>query len=446
MNPERDATMTDEERRPPRRRDLDQQAIQILRENEWGDYTLPTKGLYPYQWNWDSMFVALGFSEIDLDRAWTEVESLFQGQWSNGMAAHIVFRRDDPSYFPGPTVWGSTHSVPTSGCSQPPVAATVVRDLYEKDPAAGRPRLEAMFPKLMAWHRWFHTKRIVSGGAAIAVTHPWESGRDNSPDWDAAIANVDPTGIQPYQRKDLSHVDAAMRPTSFEYDRYVKLVEYGRACGWDHTHITREGPFAVADPGITFILMRADRDLRYLAEVLKKYAAVREIDKWLLQARPAARYLWNEEIGAYAARDLRTGIKADGVSSVAFLSYYAGLTSSRRDARLQKTLDRILASAPYGIPSFDPAHAKFDARRYWRGPSWAIINYLVARGLAEFGFERKANLIRMATREAIMKSGFHEYFDPMTGAGCGGGKFTWTAAIWLAWASPKMDGLGANGG
>jgi hypothetical protein len=429
----------DDEAVAPRPIDLDQKAIQILRENEWGDYTLPTKGLYPYQWNWDSMFVALGFSEIDLDRGWTEVESLFQGQWANGMAAHIVFRRDDPSYFPGPSIWQSKHSVPTSGCSQPPVAATVVRDLYEKDPVLGAERLAEIFPKLMSWHRWFHTMRVTSGGTAIAVTHPWESGRDNSPDWDVALARVDPTGIAPYQRKDTSHVDPTMRPTSFEYDRYLKLVEFGRDCGWDHTHITREGPFAVADPGITFILMRADRDLRYLAEVLKKHAAVREIEKWLHHARPAARYLWNEEIGAYAARDLRTDERADGVSSVAFLSYYAGLTSSRRDAKLQKTLDRILESAPFGIPSFDPSHAKFDAKRYWRGPSWAIINYLVARGLSEFGFERKADRIRQATRAAIQKSGFHEYFNPLTGEGYGGANFTWTAAIWLAWASPKTD-------
>ena len=185
--------------------------------------------------------------------------------------------------------------------------------------------------------------------------------------------------------------------------------------------------------------MRADRDLRFLAEVLKKHAAVREIDGWLQHARMAARYLWNDDIGAYTARDLRTGEKADGVSSVAFLSYYAGIASSRRDAKLQRTLDRILDSSPFGIPSFDPAHPKFDSRRYWRGPSWAIINYLVARGLAEFGFERKAERIRMMTRDAIKLSGFSEYFDPITGAGYGGKRFTWTAAIWLAWASPKTD-------
>ncbi len=419
--------------------DLDQRAIAILRENEWGDYTLPTRGLYPYQWNWDSMFVALGFSEFDLNRAWTEVETLFEGQWNNGMAAHIVFRKDDPNYFPGPMVWGSGQNPPTSGCSQPPVAATVVRDLYEKDPENGRDRLKALFPKLMAWHRWFHTKRVISGGAAIAVTHPWESGRDNSPDWDAALENVDPSGVTPYTRRDTGHVDASMRPTNEEYDRYLKLVEYGRDTGWDHAQITREGPFAVADPGVTFILMRADRDLKALAKAIGAEDSAHEIDTWLYHAEESADFLWSEALGAYAARDLRTGAHAVGVSSVAFLSYYAGIAVPRRDAKLQATLRRILDSSTYSIPSFDPEHPRFDSKRYWRGPVWAIINYIVARGLAEYGFEREATRIRMDTRSVIRESGFYEYFDPIVGTGAGGNQFAWTAAIWLAWASPMTD-------
>lgn len=420
--------------------ELDRQALSILRQNEWGGYTLPTRGLYPYQWNWDSMFVALGFAEFDLDRAWTEVDTLFQGQWANGMAAHIVFRKDDPSYFPGPSIWGGDGGqLPTSGCSQPPVASTVVRDLYERNPTAGRSYLEELFPKLMAWHRWFHTMRVISGGAAIAVTHPWESGRDNSPDWDAALANVDPTGIAPYTRRDTGHVDAAMRPTTAEYDRYLKLVEYGRATGWDHAHITREGPFAVADPGVTFILMRADRDLKALALILDKQDSAKEIETWLYHAEEAADYLWSDELGAYAARDLRTGLSATGVSSVAFLSYYGGMPVSRRDAKLQKTLQRILKAAPYSLPSFDPAHQRFDSRRYWRGPAWAVVNYLVSRGLAEYGFEAKSDRIRLDTRRMIEKSGFFEYFDPLSGAGAGGDNFAWTAAMWLCWASPTTD-------
>lgn len=418
---------------------LDQHAIQILRENDWGGYTLPSKGLYPYQWNWDSMFVALGFSEIDLDRAWTEVESLFEGQWGNGMAAHIVFRRDMPGYFPGPAVWQSNHYPPTSGLSQPPVAATVVRDLFEKDRDFGIDRLRALFPKLIKWHRWFHTKRVISGGKAIAVTHPWESGRDNSPDWDAALSRVDPSGVTPYQRRDLAHVDAAMRPTDADYDRYMKLVEFGRDCSWDHTHITREGPFAVADPGITFILMRADRDLKALARHLRYRDSLYEIESWLRGADQTSDDLWCESLGAYAARDLRTGEFAEGISSVAFLSFYAGLLNPQRDARLLAHLRRFLDRVRFGLPSFDPDHPKFEPRRYWRGPSWAIVNYLIARGLTDVGLLDEAQEIRNHTQRMISGSGFFEYFDPRDGSGAGGRDFTWTAAIWLAWASPMVS-------
>lgn len=419
--------------------DLDQEAIRILRHNEWGDYTLPAKGLYPYQWNWDSMFVALGFAEFDLDRAWTEVESLFQGQWRNGMAAHIVFRKWKPTYFPGPNVWATGHHPHTSGVSQPPVAATVVRDLYERDPALGRERLEALFPKLMAWHRWWHTMRVISGVASIAVTHPWESGRDNSPDWDDALRDVDATGVSPYTRRDLDHVDPSMRPTNAEYDRYIKLVEYGRETGWDHAQITREGPFAVADPGITFILMRANLDLLTMAERLGRREAASEIRSWRTRNHEAAAYLWSDRLKAFCARNLRTRVFAEGVSSVAFLAWYARLKDPTRLIALRHTLHRILDSAPYSVPSFDPEHPKFDARRYWRGPTWAVINYLIARGLAEHGMSDEADRIRTDTRRMIRQSGFFEYFDPLTGEGAGGSHFTWTAAIWLAWASPKVD-------
>lgn len=420
--------------------DLEKEAIRILRENEWGGYTLPTKGLYPYQWNWDSMFVALGFSEIDLDRAWTEVESLFAGQWENGMAAHIVFRQKAPSYFPGPDVWRAGEGIPTSGCSQPPVAATVVRELFQRDPVLGKPRLKELFPKLMAWHRWFHTMRVVSGGGAIAVTHPWESGRDNSPDWDDALANVDPSGVSPYVRRDIDHVDSSMRPTKGDYDRYIKLVEWGRDRGWDHANITREGPFAVADPGITFILMRADSDLKFLAQSLGISGAVLEIENWEIKRYEAANYLWSDELEAYVARDMRTNKRAAGVSSVAFLAFYAGWTERTRDERLIKTLRRFLEGAPFGVPSFDPGHKLFDPKRYWRGPSWAIVNYLIARGLSEQGFDAESKRIRADTQAMIEKSGFFEYFNPLDGAGAGGNNFTWTAAIWLAWASPMVDG------
>jgi hypothetical protein len=66
--------------------DLRQQAIEILRANDRGGYIVPTAtGLYPAQWNWDSCLVALGLAQFDEPRAVVEIETLFGGQWPDGM-------------------------------------------------------------------------------------------------------------------------------------------------------------------------------------------------------------------------------------------------------------------------------------------------------------------------------------------------------------------------
>lgn len=56
------------------------------------------------------------------------------------------------------------------------------------------------------------TARDPEGRGLVATLHPWESGMDNSPMWDEALAAVPVDAIPPYVRKDLGHVDSAMRP------------------------------------------------------------------------------------------------------------------------------------------------------------------------------------------------------------------------------------------
>lgn len=421
-------------------RDLDQQAIGILRANDRGRFTVPTPRLYPYQWNWDSAFAALGFSGFDLDRAWGEIEALFESQWPNGMVPHIIFRREDPDYFPGPSMWGTTTSPPTSGHSQPPVAATMVRALYEKDTGAENARrARALFPKLLLWHRWFHTARDPDGLGVIAVVHPWESGRDNSPDWDAAMARVAPTTDKTYQRRDTGHIDPAMRPTQSDYDRYLGIVEFGRACGWDPERLHRDGPFFVADPGVTLVLLRSDRDLLALADALGEAGAKAEIARWIERAEAGVALLWNNDAEGYTARDLRTGEPAAHLSSVAFLAWYAGLRDDDRMDALAASLRRFLNAVPFGVASFDPEAKEFDPQRYWRGPVWCVVNYLIARGLSEAGLADLAERVMGDSRRLIEQSGFFEFYNPLSGAGAGGADFTWTAATWLAWASPSRS-------
>lgn len=413
---------------------LDEDARGILRQNDRGGFTIPTSGLYPFQWNWDSVFAAWGFSTFDLPRAWAEIEALFEGQLPSGMVPHIIFRKDDSDYFPGPGVWGcDLGAFSSSGITQPPVAATFIRKLYEQDPALGRPILETLVPKLYAWHQWFMDWRCSDDGA-IFVTHPWESGRDNSPDWDSSMAALEPGDVGPYTRRDTSHVDPSMRPTKAEYDRYLYLVQRGRKLGWDDAAMAEAPEFQVAEPGISFILLRANRDLAALCDAVGRDAS--DVNAWTARIETGCKTLWNDEIGGYDAVNLLTGARSGALSSVAFLCWYAGMP----DARMQAPLTRVLSDVAFPVPSLVPQDARFDSLRYWRGPTWGFVNSMIGLGLAESGLTSEAETLRQRTAEVIRKGGFAEYFDPITGAPAGGDSFTWTAAIWLAWVRAGSEG------
>lgn len=95
------------------------------------------------------------------------------------------------------------------------------------------------------------------------------------------------------------------------------------------------------------------------------------------------------------------------------------------------------------LPSWDPDHPMFEKQRYWCGPLWPQMNYIVSAGLAEQGEQELAEKIRRDLGTVIEQSGFFECFDPITGDGCLGTEFSWTAAIWLASVSPHHRAVAA---
>ncbi|MCA1654080.1 MAG: trehalase family glycosidase [Sphingomicrobium sp.] len=420
--------------------DLDGRARAILRANDRAGYTVPNGQVYPFQWNWDSAFVALGFDGFDRDRAWTELETLFRAQWEDGFLPHIVFWQDDPGYFPGPSVWAAGRTPATSGITQPPVAATTLRSLWNSAQSAGesdlyRPRLEALFPRLMAWHRWFRDVRDPDRRGVVMTVHPWETGRDNSPEWDVPGEPIDISNVGDYVRRDTSHLDAKERPTKLEYDRYLALVQFGRALGWDHRAIAAASPFRVADVGMSMILLRANRDLLALAEELGRTAEAAELRELVARAEAGIDWLWDGEKHCWCSRDLLTGRFSGFVTSASFLSFYAGLHGPDKDAAMLTHFERIGDRVRYLMPSLDPDEPGFQMVRYWRGPVWAVVNYMIGTGLDECGYSAQARRMRADTLALIEHSGFQEAYSPVDASASGGGDFSWTAAIWLAWSS-----------
>jgi len=414
---------------------LDARARAILEHNDRGGYTVPTNGLYPFQWNWDSALVALGFATFDMNRAFAEIETLMQAQWADGMVPHIVFWKDDAGYFPGHDQWGSTTTPPTSGITQPPVAATIVKRVF--DVSGDRARAVALIGALDRWHQWFADARSDEASGVVAIIHPWESGRDNLPDWDRPLSFVDTSDVEPYQRRDTQHVHADQRPLKEEYDKYMALVGFGRSNDWDSAIIARDNPFWVADVGLNSILLRAEHDLAALAETLGEDDVARRARARATRLATGLETLWNPDLGGYVSLDLRRQERATTLSAGMFLPLYGGGVTRDRAVELVEKLQRWRARVDYLVPSYDPAEEQFDPIRYWRGPVWAVVNWMIAQGLYDNGFADLADTVRSDTARLIAGAGFYESFDPVSGQGCGGWDFSWTAAMWLAWASPN---------
>ena len=419
--------------------DLDEQARSILKKNDRGGFTIPTARLYPFQWNWDSAFIALGIATMDNERAWQELEMLVEGQAMDGMIPSIIFRNDDDDYFPGPRVWQTNNGqINGTGISQPPVLASVVKKLAQSQGSEGLERARRLFPAMLKWHQWWHEYRTPEGLDVVCTVHPWETGRDNCPDWKIGLQNMqtDPD-LEPYQRRDIQHANPAERPSQEEYDKYISIVKFGRDHGWDQKVLTNQGPFLMADPGIFFILLRADRDLLWLAEQCGYSSEEEKIKGWIATAEDSAHLFWNEEYGAFCAWDVRTGGFSHGFSNASALCFYAGIGTKEQRNRTITHIERIAAQTQYGQSSWDPDVSSFESQRYWCGPLWCQMNYMIAQGLAEQGYDDLAEKMRIDLRQVVELSGFYECFDPLSGAGCIGRDFSWTAALWLAWASPS---------
>ncbi len=414
---------------------IDVEAAQkVLRANDRDGHTVPTDGLYPFQWSWDSAITALGWLEFDEERAWQEAHVMFSGQWDNGMLPHILFHGAAESYFPGPDVWGSNTAVPSSAISQPAVWATAIRRMYEqaRDRALAETAVEQLLPKLIAYHRWWYRERDPEETGLICSYHPWESGMDNSPAWDDPLERV-PEVDWSYQRRDLGHVDSEQRPHKPQYDRYLYLVDFYKKNGFDSDVIYRDCPYRVVDVGLVSILHRGTRDLLEICRNVGVDDAMDDLSQAMQRTENAIGELWSDKHRCYLNYDLVEGEVLEEITTGTVLPLFAGLASQSKAAYMADLIDEWLDATAFSLSSTHPSSDRFESQRYWRGPVWLHINWMIAEGLSDYGYDDLAERVKQATRECVDESGFYEYFDAMSGAGCGGDRFSWTAAVALYW-------------
>lgn len=421
---------------------LAREAVAVLDENWMGHATRASASLYPHQWSWDSACIAIGYSGWDQRRAEAELRWLFAGQWADGLLPHIRFA-DDARYFPGPEFW-QTHlsrNAPehpkTSGIVQPPVHATAVWQVYRhaQDVEKAKAFLRELMPKLIAWHEYLYRERTRGDDGLVEIWHPWESGMDNSPLWDDALARISPPpeAIPDYERVDVEFVDAAQRPTDADYDRYAYLVKLYRDWGYDPRRIREQCPFVVRDVLFNSLLVQSNLDLAEIARVIgmdpKPFASWADRTAAGLNAE-----LWDESEELYLDYDVRAAAHIRARTAAGLSPLYAGVPSVDRAGRLLerlKAFEVVLDRVGRVVASVSPDDPRFEPALYWRGPVWPMVNWVLHTGLRRYGFVDEANEIRDAMLELARQEGFWEHYNATTGRGEGTERISWTAALAL---------------
>lgn len=414
------------------------EAVRVLVNNWDGSYTVPSRRLYPHQWSWDSAFIAIGNARWSPRRARSELLTLFGAQWRDGRVPHIVFNPNvaDGAYFPGPEFWEvrAPSGSATSGIVQPPVHALAAWRVHRVEPNPAF--LRRIYPRLVAQQRFLRTARRSAEGL-ISIVHPWESGMDNSPAWDGLLATVDakPGNLR---RSDLGHVSADERPTDEDYARYTALARAYRDTGY-----RRAGAFAVEDPLFNAAYGVAEATLAQIARAIGLDPEPHHREAAAVTAA-MVEHLYDD--GLFHARDAITGCAIRSQSAAGLVPLMLpDLPRDIANALIGSALDR------FGIrdgllPSYAPAAPGFDPVRYWRGPSWINLGWLVWQGLRH----RRTDLAEVLADgmvRAVAHAGFREYFDPFTMAGHGCRDFSWSAALILDVAAEHgLHAVPASGG
>jgi Mannosylglycerate hydrolase MGH1-like glycoside hydrolase domain len=428
-------------------KELREMAIDVLSGNARRGYVAPARGLYVHQHLWDSCFIAIGQRHYDVAGAMEALRRLLGAQWSNGMVPNIRFERGWRYWWDG-QVWRSRVNpaappgVATGGISQPPmIAEAVVRigEVLSRDQRLAWYR--SVYQPLVAYHQWLLRDRAVGGCALTTQIHPWETGLDNSPPllellgrcpdpwWIDLMAWSGADRLATRLRWDTKYVPADQRSSTIEALRLYAALKRIRAHRYDSDAARIWGPFVLQDLTFNSILVRANTRLQQIT---------REIGIPLPPAlttateahRAAMDELWDAGTECYYSRDARRGQLIKEPSIAGFMPLYAGCADGARARRLvEMLLDPRAFASPYPVPSVPLGSRWFQPCRYWQGPSWINMNWLIIDGLRRYGFDAEADALRLKTLAVVAKSGFYEYYHPLTGEPAGVKDFSWTAAL-----------------
>lgn len=362
-------------------------------------YTCPDAVKYPDQFFWDSCFHALAWSRLDPRRAMRELRSLAAAQQSSGMIGHTMF-------WLGPVrparafTYNLLHRRAFQTATiQPPLLGWVWAEVAERS-GDGKFADEGR-EVVRRFHEYLDRERA-DGDGLIGILQPDETGLDATPAYDA------PLGWR-------SHPKAG----------FLALQAFNRRRGYNYRRVVADGGFHATD-----VLVNTAWILGW--EGLARLGA------------PGASARAEQLTSALVGRlfDRKAGIFfAEGANGEPLrVSTWAGLAPLALDRLPTDIGHRIINEhllnptcfwLDYPVPSTSACEASFVPgsdrylwiERYWRGPTWLFSTWFILRGLLRLGYEAQAMHLVDRTIALVRRSGFREYFNPITGEGMGARQF-----------------------
>lgn len=376
------------------------------RSGEGFAYTVPSPSSYPYQWLWDSCFHAIILADIDLPAAKAELLTLTKRQFRNGMIPHMIYWEEVPTTSFPHIAWGKES---TSSITQPPMLAYAAWQLYERD--HDKQFLKELYPAMCRFYNFFFHHRDPKNHKLIGIINPDESGEDNSPRFDTALG---------LPAKHESNINFAKR---------LDLIERNRVC--DFTTECMSNFYWVRDVSFNSIFVRNLRDLANISRLLGHEDSGKRYDE-LAQAVTVAMRLFMMRPDSIMFSTYGLNYRKINVLTWAiFMPLFARiLTPDEAKVLVAKhLLNPEEFATEYGVPTVALNQLSFDPSGFWRGPVWIGANWFIYHGLLNYGFKKEAEAVAQSTQRLVQKSGFREYFNPLTGEGYGAENFTWPGLL-----------------
>lgn len=369
-------------------------------------YTLPSPDSYPYQWLWDSCFHAIILTHFNIEDAKKELLSLVAKQFSNGMLPHMNYW-EKPKKTTFPMIdWGKED---TSSITQPPMLAYAVWQIYQKD--RDLEFLSGIYGSMKRFYDYLLKDRDPRRNHLIGIINPDESGEDNSP------------------RFDIPLILPSKQTIEENYKKRIKLIGKNHQCNFDAPFCMKNF-FWVKDVPFNAILIE---NLILLSSISDKLNRNKESEYYYNQAlliKGAMRKLMLEDgifWSTYGTDYTKIKVKTWAI----FSPLFANVATDSEAKNLVKNylLNPEEFYLPFTMPTTAKSDPAFDPNGFWRGPVWMSTNWIVFKGLTNYGFHTEAKHLLDNSIQLLEKSGFREQYNPLTGEGYGAMNFTWGGLV-----------------